>query len=117
MIRVHQVRMSRKWGLFFCILDARGGFHTTNVGVELSRVEMSGVEMSTFGIKIGHLNPRLCNRIYCVIPGVEMSPIPHVYSSNYSRARKSFGHLNARRCDFNIDIIIPTRKPPLSVSN
>ena len=51
-------------------------------GVELSRVEMSGVEMSTFGIKIGHLNPRLYNRIYCVIPRVEMSPIPHVYSSN-----------------------------------
>ena len=35
---------------------------------------MSGVEMSTFGIKIGHFNPRLYNRIYCVIPGVEMSP-------------------------------------------
>ena len=35
----------------------------------------------------------------------------------YSRARKLFGHLNARRCDFNINIIIPTRKPPLSVSN
>ena len=34
---------------------------------------MSGVEMSTFGIKIGHVNPRLYNRIYCVIPGVEMS--------------------------------------------
>ena len=33
----------------------------------------------------------------------------------YSRARKLFGHLNARRCDFNINIIIPTRKPPLSV--
>ena len=32
--------------------------------------------MSTFGIKIGHFNPRLYNRIYCVIPGVEMSPNP-----------------------------------------
>ena len=35
----------------------------------------------------------------------------------YSRARKLFGHLNARRRDFNINIIIPTRKPPLSVRN
>ena len=35
----------------------------------------------------------------------------------YNRARKLFGHLNARRCDFNINIIIPTRKPPLSVRN
>ena len=35
----------------------------------------------------------------------------------YSRAGKLFGHLNARRCDFNINIIIPTRKPPLSVRN
>ena len=35
----------------------------------------------------------------------------------YSRARKLFGHLNARRCDFKINIIIPTRKPPLSVRN
>ena len=35
----------------------------------------------------------------------------------YSRARKLFGHLNARQCDFNINIIIPTRKPPLSVRN
>ena len=43
-------------------------------GVELSGVEMSGVEMSTFGVKIGHFNPCLYNRIYCVIPGVEMSP-------------------------------------------
>ena len=40
----------------------------------MSWVELSGVEMSTFGIKIGHFNPRLYNRIYCVIPGVEMSP-------------------------------------------
>ena len=38
--------------------------------------------MPTFGIKIRHLNPRLYKRIYCVILGVEMSPIPHVYSSN-----------------------------------
>ena len=30
-------------------------------GVKLSRVEMSWVEMSTFGINIGHLNPRLYN--------------------------------------------------------
>ena len=50
-------------------------------GVELSGVEMSGVEsgveMSTFGMKIGHFNPRLYNRIYCVIvmPGVEMSGV------------------------------------------
>ena len=36
---------------------------------------MSGVEMSTFGIKIGHFNPRLYNRIYCVIPGVELSGV------------------------------------------
>ena len=36
---------------------------------------MSGVEMSTFGIKIGHFNPSLYNRIYCVIPGVEMSGV------------------------------------------
>ena len=35
----------------------------------------------------------------------------------YSRARKLFGHLNVRRCDFNINIIIPTRKPLLSVKN
>ena len=35
---------------------------------------MSGVEMSTFGIKF-HFNPRLYNRIYCVIPGVEMSGV------------------------------------------
>ena len=35
----------------------------------------------------------------------------------YCRAHKVFGHLNARRCDFNINIIIPTRKPPLSVRN
>ena len=40
-----------------------------------------------------------------------------MYSVIYSRAHKLFGHLNARRCDFNINIIIPTRKPPLSVSN
>ena len=32
-----------------------------------------GVEMSTFGIKIEHVNPRLYNGIYCVIPGVEMA--------------------------------------------
>ena len=43
--------------------------------------------------------------------------IHSVQCTVYSRARKLFGHLNARRCDFNIDIIIPTRKPPLSVSN
>ena len=43
-------------------------------GVEMSGVELSGVEMSTFCTKIGHFNPRLYNRIYCVIPGVEMSP-------------------------------------------
>ena len=36
---------------------------------------MSGVEMFTFGIKIGHFNPRLYNRIYCAIPGVEFSGI------------------------------------------
>ena len=35
----------------------------------------------------------------------------------YSRARKLFGHLNEQRCDFNINIIILKRKPPLSVSN
>ena len=35
----------------------------------------------------------------------------------YSHARKLFGHLIARCCDFNINIIIPTRKPPLSVRN
>ena len=40
----------------------------------MSGVELSGVEMSTFGMKIGHFNPCLYNRIYCVIPGVEMSP-------------------------------------------
>ena len=40
-----------------------------------------------------------------------------IHTALYSRARKLFGHLNARRCDFNINIIIPTRKPPLSVSN
>ena len=46
----------------------------------MSGVELSGVEMSTFGIKIGHFNPRLYNRIriYCVIPGVEMSPTPSI---------------------------------------
>ena len=26
-------------------------------------------------MKIGHFNPRLYNRIYCVIPGVEMSGV------------------------------------------
>ena len=36
---------------------------------------MSGVEMSTFCIKIGHFNPHLYNRIYCVILGVEMSGV------------------------------------------
>ena len=41
----------------------------------MSGVELSGVEMSTFGIKIGHFNPRLYNRIYCVIPGVELSGV------------------------------------------
>ena len=41
----------------------------------MSGVELSGVEMSTFGIKIEHFNPRLYNRIYCVIPGVEMSGV------------------------------------------
>ena len=44
-------------------------------GVEMSGVELSGVEMSTFCMKIGHFNPRLYNRIYCVIPGVEMSGV------------------------------------------
>ena len=37
--------------------------------------------------------------------------------TDYSRAHKLFGYLNARRCDFNINIIIPTRKSPLSASN
>ena len=41
----------------------------------MSGVELSGVEMSTFCIKIGHSNPRLHNRICCVIPGVEMSGV------------------------------------------
>ena len=45
------------------------------LGVEMSGVLMSGVEKSTFGIKIRHFNPRLYNRIYCVIPGVEMSGV------------------------------------------
>ena len=40
----------------------------------------------------------------------------YMYVCIYSRASKLFGRLNARRCDFNINIIIPTRKPPLSVS-
>ena len=44
-------------------------------GVEKSGDELSGVEMSTFGMKIGHFNPRLYNIIYCVIPGVEMSEV------------------------------------------
>ena len=47
--------------------------------------------------------------VYCIV-------LYALYSA-YSRAHKLFGHLNARRCDFNINIIIPTRKPPLSVSN
>ena len=41
----------------------------------------------------------------------------YIYIYIYSRAQKLFGHLNVRRCDFNINIIIPTRKPPLSVDN
>ena len=53
------------------------------MGVETSGVELSGVEMSTFGIKIGHFNPHLYNKIYCVIPGVEMSPTPSGYRNQF----------------------------------
>ena len=52
------------------------------------------------------------NKFINILTGMEESAC-----EVYSRAHKLFGHLNARRWDFNITIIIPTRKPPLSVSN
>ena len=58
----------------------------------MSGVELSGVEISTFGIKIGHFNPRLYNRIYCVIPGVEMSGV------ELSGVEMSGGEMSPTRC-------------------
>ena len=36
---------------------------------------MSGVQMSDFISKIGHLDPRFYSVIYCAIPGVQMSGV------------------------------------------
>ena len=38
MMRVHRERMSRKWGLFFCILCGRGDSYTTNKRCKISKV-------------------------------------------------------------------------------
>ena len=77
------------------------------LGVETSGVELSGVEMFPFGIKIGHFNPRLYNRIYCVIPGVEMSGVEmsptrsFVPSSPPDFFNSSFRSLDFHKADFN----------------
>ena len=52
--------------------------------------------MSTFGMKIGHVNPRLYNRIYCVIPGVEMSWVKMSPTQNSSGVQKVY-HRNMLR--------------------
>ena len=41
-------------------------------------VQMSGVQMSYFVSKIGHIDPRCYSLIYCAILGVQMSGVPNV---------------------------------------
>ena len=81
-------------------------------GVEMLGVELSGVEMSTFGIKIGYYNPRSYNRIYCVIPGVEISGVEMFSSPNYDHL-KSYKSM----CVNFIDCIIKLKEINGKVTN
>ena len=73
----------------------------------------------SYQLKLIKLRAKLANLNHCAVPFLSRAIANLCWYSYtvYSRAHKLFGHLNARHSDFNINIIIPTRKFPLSVSN
>ena len=106
---------SAECGLIQCIKNA-----THNNGGILDVVLTSSVNFLS-NLKV-HDQNNICNSDHYPITfdikvKFKRIKVPKRQCYNYSRARKLFSHLNARRCDFNINIIIPARKPALSVSN